>query len=74
VGVREGGIQETVIHEQTGLLVERSPQAFGQAVTRLLENNDQRRQFGEEGRRSVLQNWTWDRSITTLEGHFAALF
>lgn len=74
VGVREGGIQETVLHEQTGLLVERNPQAFGQAVTRLLENDGQRRQFGEEGRRRVLENWTWDRSILSLEEDFASLF
>jgi glycosyltransferase involved in cell wall biosynthesis len=73
VAVREGGIQETVIHEKTGLLVHRNPQEFSEAISRLLSDIDLARQLGSEGRRHVLHNWTWDRSVTTLEGHFASL-
>lgn len=73
VGVHEGGIQETVIHGQNGLLVERNPIEFAKAVSQLLADPDLARQLGVEGRRHVLQNWTWDRSILTLEDQFASL-
>jgi glycosyltransferase involved in cell wall biosynthesis len=73
VAVREGGIQEAVIHEKTGLLTRRDPAEFAQAVSRLLANPELSQELGAEGRRHVLQNWTWERAITTLEGQLAAV-
>lgn len=38
VGVREGGVLESIVHEQTGLLTERDPAQFAGAVQHLLSN------------------------------------
>jgi glycosyltransferase involved in cell wall biosynthesis len=71
--VCEGGIQEAVIHEKTGLLTRREPAEFAQAVSRLLANPEWAQELGAEGRRHVLQNWTWERAIATLEGQLAGV-
>jgi glycosyltransferase involved in cell wall biosynthesis len=67
VTVREGGVQEAVIHEQTGLIVERDPAQFAEAVRRLLSQPELCLAYGRNGREHVLQNWTWDRAIEGLE-------
>jgi glycosyltransferase involved in cell wall biosynthesis len=72
VGVREGGVQESIIHERTGLLVERDPKKFSNAVQHLLSNPDLIAEYGRNGREHVLKNWTWDRSVDRLEDHLVA--
>jgi glycosyltransferase involved in cell wall biosynthesis len=69
VAVREGGVQEAVIHEHTGLTVERDPAQFAEAIQSLLSQPELARQYGQNGREQVLQNWTWDRAVETLETH-----
>lgn len=72
IGVREGGVQESIIHRQTGLLVERNPAAFAEAVDCLLGNPLLAAEYGRNGRDHVMQHWTWDQSVVELEGHLAA--
>ena len=67
VGVREAGIRETVVDSVTGFLVERDPRRLAEAVQRLLEDEELRARMGAASRRYVLDNWTWDRSISELE-------
>ena len=69
VGVREGGVQESILHEQTGLLVERDPGKFAAPIQRLLSNPDLALEYGRNGREHVLNNWTWDQSVASLESH-----
>jgi glycosyltransferase involved in cell wall biosynthesis len=69
VAVREGGVQEAVLHEQTGIMVERDPVQFADAIGDLLANPDKAASYGQKGREHVQQNWTWDRAIETLEMH-----
>jgi glycosyltransferase involved in cell wall biosynthesis len=69
VAVREGGIQETVENGRTGLLVERDPDQFAEAVMRLLLNPILASEYGRQGREHVLANWTWERAVSTLEGY-----
>lgn len=71
VGVREGGIAESIVHEQTGLLVDRNPAAFANAVQYLLSNPALRAEYGRNGREHVLKNWTWDASSAKLEGYLS---
>lgn len=66
VAVREGGIPETVLPGETGLLTERDPQKFAQAVTQLVMDPVLAEQYGRSGRAHVLQNWTWERATETL--------
>jgi glycosyltransferase involved in cell wall biosynthesis len=69
LGVREGGVQESVIHEYTGLLVERDSQKFSAAIQHLLANPDLLAIYGRNGREYVVQNWTWERSVSTLTSY-----
>jgi glycosyltransferase involved in cell wall biosynthesis len=72
VGVREGGVEESILHQCTGLLVERNPQEFAQAVRYLLSNRDVATEYGRNGREHVLENWTWENSVINLENHLLA--
>jgi len=69
VGVREGGVAETVQHGETGLLVERRPEALAQALQRLLDNRPLARRLGEQGRQHVCEMWGWSRAVDLLEQH-----
>jgi glycosyltransferase involved in cell wall biosynthesis len=71
IGVREGGVQESVLHEQTGLLVERDANRFGAAIQFLLSKPDLITTYGRNGREHVLKNWTWDRSVAFLKSHLS---
>src|SRR5439155_14551080 len=67
VGVREGGVAETVVHERTGRLVERDPVAFGAAVRSLLADEGLRERYGRQGRAHVVDAWSWESSVVELE-------
>jgi len=72
VVVREGGIQETIIDSVDGFMVERDAQKFAAAVDRLLSDPAMLEQFGQRGREQVMRDWTWERSIDTLQSHLFA--
>lgn len=70
VGVREGGVAETIVHENTGFLVDRDPEKFGEAIRILLENPALVRSYGDNARLHVLKNWSWEISVRKLEDYF----
>lgn len=67
VAVNEGGIPESVVDGQTGLLVTREPAAFAAAVDRLAADPALAARLGAQARRHVLENWSWERSVAALE-------
>jgi glycosyltransferase involved in cell wall biosynthesis len=69
VAVGEGGIQETLITNHTGILVERDPVLFAESVQCLLSNTLIAKEYGHNGRDHVQRNWTWDKAATTLENY-----
>ncbi len=69
VAVREGGIQETVINGQTGLLTEREPGQFAEAIQTLLVNPALAAEVGRNGQEYVRHQWSWSRAAATLENH-----
>jgi glycosyltransferase involved in cell wall biosynthesis len=58
VAVKEGGVRESVIHEQTGVLVERDEDAFADAVQGLLLDRARRHRVEREGMEWVQAFWT----------------
>lgn len=70
IGVREAGVRETVLHEVTGLLVERDEAIFAEAIRRLLDDPSLCRAYGQQGRAYVEQRWRWERTVEDLERHF----
>lgn len=72
IGVNEGGVRESVVHDHTGLLVERQPDSFAMATQQLLTNPRMAERYGQNGRKHVLQHWTWEQSTQALEKHLTA--
>lgn len=58
VAVKEGGVRETVIHAQTGTLVERDEAAFAEAVRELLVDAARRDRVEKEAGECVRAFWT----------------
>jgi glycosyltransferase involved in cell wall biosynthesis len=67
IGVREGGVRESIVHGVTGLLTERDPQAFAAAVKRMLADPAWASKLGQNGQRHVQEAWTWEASLSQLE-------
>jgi glycosyltransferase involved in cell wall biosynthesis len=72
VAVREGGTQETILHKQTGLLVERDLIGFAAAVQHLLSCPALSTEYGRNSREHVLRNWSLYQAVATLENHLTA--
>jgi glycosyltransferase involved in cell wall biosynthesis/O-antigen/teichoic acid export membrane protein len=73
VAIAEGGLRESIVHEQTGLLVEQ-PEQLGDAVARVLEDDELRARLGKRARvRAGEFNWdrTADASLAALEAEYA---
>jgi glycosyltransferase involved in cell wall biosynthesis len=74
VASRVGGMQETIVDEQTGLFVERDdPAALADAILRLAQDGALRRSFGEAGRRRVEELYAWPRIVDAVETAYAGL-
>ena len=67
VGVAEGGVKESVIHQETGLLTPRDPQQFAQAVEFLLDHPGVRRSYAKAARGHVCEHWTWGMAAGRVE-------
>ena len=60
VGSNVGGLQFTVVPEETGLLVPpQAVEAFSQAIDRVLGNPEWRRQLGANARQRVVDRFSW---------------
>ncbi len=70
LAVKEGGVQETIQDGLSGYLVERDAALFASALQKLLKNPSLREQFGSQGRQMVLTDWSWDKSVASLEAIF----
>ena len=71
IGVAEGGVRESVINEQTGLLVQRDFAAFAEAIQRLLTDPTLAAEYGRNGRENAVRNWTWEKAVAKLESLLA---
>jgi glycosyltransferase involved in cell wall biosynthesis len=69
VAVKEGGVRETVLHNETGILTERDEEAFAQAVRELLEDEARAQLMGGRGIEVVRQGWTLEQAGERLLWH-----
>jgi glycosyltransferase involved in cell wall biosynthesis len=67
VGVREGGVAESVEDGETGALAERSAPALAHAIAELIGDRARLESLGARGRARVLERWTWDAASVRLE-------
>jgi D-inositol-3-phosphate glycosyltransferase len=69
-----GGLQFTVVNENTGLLV--PPQdvaAFSNAIDRILSNPKWRAELGQSGHRRVMSKFSWDGVAMQLDSLYTEL-
>jgi D-inositol-3-phosphate glycosyltransferase len=72
VATRVGGLADTVLHGQTGLLVpRRDPTALAGALRTVLDDREQARRFGLAGRRRACSTYSWDTVATATFGAYA---
>jgi glycosyltransferase involved in cell wall biosynthesis len=69
VAVREGGVRESVVHRETGILTDRDEPTFAAAVTELLQNDYLRKQMGDRGVEVVRGFWTLEQAGARLASH-----
>lgn len=67
VGSAVGGLNFTVISEETGLLVPpKDEQAFAEAIDRILNDPQWRNQLGESARKRMESEFSWEGVASTL--------
>ena len=71
VGVREAGVRESIVEGQTGLLTERDPGLFANAVTELKADHQRLVDYGIAAISHVKSQWTWERTVSQLEAYLA---
>ncbi|HEU0018903.1 MAG TPA: glycosyltransferase [Thermoleophilaceae bacterium] len=73
VAIAEGGLRESIVHEQTGLLAEQ-PEQLGDAIARIVGDDELRARLGERARARA-DEFSWDRtagaSLAALEAEHA---
>lgn len=72
LGVREGGVRETVAEGRTGRLAERDEMRYAGELAALLADPLQTDRLAAAGPGYVRERWTWERSVTELLDHFAS--
>jgi glycosyltransferase involved in cell wall biosynthesis len=73
LAVSGGGIAETVVDGETGILVPRDVQAYARALKGLLAADERRRELGARGRAHVAEQWNWPRRASELEARLKGL-
>jgi glycosyltransferase involved in cell wall biosynthesis len=64
-----GGLPETVLHEETGILVPpRDLEALAEGIVRILSDRQWRRELGERGRQYVEQHFDWSDTLDRMVG------
>lgn len=71
VGVREGGVRETVLHGVTGFLCVRNEQEFATSLSQLLQDDNVRNRMARGAAEYVRREWTWGKAIAELEALLA---
>jgi glycogen(starch) synthase len=74
VATRVGGLPEAVVHQQTGLLVEREDvQALAQAIGHLLGHPETAAEMGRAARRRALEVFGFQRHVDTYDALYKKL-
>lgn len=68
-----GALAELVQHEETGLLVEQTPEAFADAMSFLLANPELCRKMGRSARMVIQEKFTVQQMVERLEGVYQSV-
>jgi len=70
VAINSAGPKEIIIDGQTGYLANFSPDQFTEKIVDLLNSPQKASKMGEEGRKRVLGNFSWEKSAQKMEEIF----
>lgn len=74
VATRVGGLPEVVVHQQTGLLVERDDsQALAEAIASLLAHPERATQMGQAARHRAQEVFSWERCVDAYDALYRKL-
>jgi phosphatidylinositol alpha-1,6-mannosyltransferase len=71
VAIEEAGYRDSVLHEETGLLVDPLPEAIAAAIARLAAEAGVSARLGRRGREWVESRWRWEDAGRSLEAALA---
>lgn len=66
IAVNQPGVDEAVLHDQTGLLIDDAPRSLSFAMKSLAENMDLRNRLGSAGKNRVMQQFTREKQMEKL--------
>jgi len=69
IGIREGGVQETIIDGISGYLIPRKSEVLAEKIMYLLSEPERLINMSKKCRNYVQQHWNWESSIANLEKH-----
>ena len=67
IGVREGGVKESVIDGVTGFLVEPDPHAIAARIAYVQEHPDARQAMSRRCVEYIRSQWTWQQAADRYE-------
>lgn len=73
VAVDEAGHKETIIDGRTGYLVPRDPKIIAKKLDMLLTDDKLRITLGQQARKEMATNWSWEKRTKDLEDIFLKL-
>jgi glycosyltransferase involved in cell wall biosynthesis len=71
VGVAEGGVRETIVHGENGLLCEPDSEAVASAIGSILNDPEFQGRLGRQARKVVEERWSTAAAIDRLERRLA---
>jgi glycosyltransferase involved in cell wall biosynthesis len=66
ISVNEGGPRESVLHSETGFLVDAEPEEFADKMGYLVENPEEAREMGDRNRENA-ENYTWENFVERID-------
>jgi len=73
VGINEAGLRETIINGDNGILTDRDPVEFSEAIMLLIQNKKICNQMSKFGIKYVSEKWNWKVSTGNLDQHLTML-
>ena len=74
IATKVGGIPEVIENEKTGFIVEsENPDSLAYVLEKLIGNVQMRRELGNNGRKKVLEEYSWQKSLDTMVSIYTSL-
>jgi len=62
IGVKEGGIRESIIHNKTGILIERDEKELARAITNIISNESKQKELIQNALQWIDSFWTLEKA------------